>query len=338
MEVYEYGDPSAAVVLLQPVFETDTMEKEIELIREGTEKEFVLRAFKVADWNKDLSPWEAPAVFGREDFGSGAAETLKEMLNSCNDDTKSYYIGGYSLAGLFSLWASFQTDRFRAVAAASPSMWFPGFTEYMKEHKPRCAHVYLSLGDKEEKARNPVMASVGERMRAAYAGLKEQGVDCTLEWNEGNHFKDAALRTAKAFSWTLERKKTIRVVAALIRSLNSEGKPVVFATRRGYGDYKGGWEFPGGKIEPGETPQQALCREIREELTAEISTGSLLKTIEYDYPAFHLSMDCFWAEIRSGELVLKEAEAARWLTAGQLDEVDWLPADRELIDGIRKEL
>ena len=103
MEVYEYGDPSAAVVLLQPVFETDTMEKEIELIREDTEKEFVLRAFKVADWNKDLSPWEAPAVFGREDFGSGAAETLKEILNSCNDDTKSYYIGGYSLAGFFAL-------------------------------------------------------------------------------------------------------------------------------------------------------------------------------------------------------------------------------------------
>ncbi len=127
--------------------------------------------------------------------------------------------------------------------------------------------------------------------------------------------------------------KTIRVVAAVIRK-----DDMIFTTARGYGAYKGWWEFPGGKIEAGETPQEALVREIREELTAEISVGELIKTIEYDYPDFHLSMDCFWATVRSGKLELKEAEAARWLSIEELDEVKWLPADLELIDVIRQEL
>ena len=127
--------------------------------------------------------------------------------------------------------------------------------------------------------------------------------------------------------------KTVKVVAAVIRD-----KDKIYATARGYGDYKGWWEFPGGKIEEGETPKQALVREIREELTAEISVGELIKTIEYDYPEFHLSMDCFWAEVISGELELKEAEAARWLTKDELMDVKWLPADLELIELIRGKL
>lgn len=128
--------------------------------------------------------------------------------------------------------------------------------------------------------------------------------------------------------------KTIKVVAAIICD-DIQEKNKIFATARGYGDLKGGWEFPGGKVEPGETPQQALVREIMEELNTEIKVGDLIDTIEYDYPTFHLSMDCFWAEVISGRLELKEAEAAKWLTKDQLDSVAWLPADITLIDKIR---
>ena len=129
--------------------------------------------------------------------------------------------------------------------------------------------------------------------------------------------------------------KTIRVVAAVIvREKNNQKQ--IFATQRGYGELKGGWEFPGGKIEAGETPQDALVREINEELDARINVGELLDTIDYDYQAFHLSMDCFLAEIESGNLVLKEHEAARWLTREELDSVDWLPADVLLIDTLKQ--
>ena len=128
--------------------------------------------------------------------------------------------------------------------------------------------------------------------------------------------------------------KTIRVVAAVIKAVKEDGEPIIFATQRGYGELKGGWEFPGGKIEKGETPQEALKREIMEELDTEIAVGELIDTIEYDYPTFHLSMDCFWCEVVKGNLVLKEAEDARWLTKNQLREVEWLPADVTLVDKI----
>ena len=127
--------------------------------------------------------------------------------------------------------------------------------------------------------------------------------------------------------------KTIRVVAAIIIK-NGE----VFATQRGYGDFKGGWEFPGGKIDAGETPEEALVREIKEELDTEVEVIELLDTVEYDYPNFHLSMDCFICSIKSGDLVLKEHEAAQWLTKETLDSVNWLPADLGLIDKIREYL
>lgn len=129
--------------------------------------------------------------------------------------------------------------------------------------------------------------------------------------------------------------KTVKVVAAIICDDMKE-KNKIFATARGYGDLKGGWEFPGGKVESGETPQQALIREIIEELDTEIKVGELIDMVEYDYPTFHLSMDCFWAEVKAGHLELKEAEAAKWLTKNQLDSVTWLPADILLIDQIRK--
>lgn len=126
--------------------------------------------------------------------------------------------------------------------------------------------------------------------------------------------------------------KYVRVVAAVIRSKNENGEPIIFATQRGYGEYKDGWEFPGGKIEEGETPEDALVREIKEELDTEIVVEDLIDTIEYDYPTFHLSMDCFFCKLLSGNLVLKEHEAAKWLTKEQLDSVDWLPADIALIN------
>ena len=127
--------------------------------------------------------------------------------------------------------------------------------------------------------------------------------------------------------------KTVKVVAAIIIHENK-----IFATQRGYGEFKDGWEFPGGKIEPGETPQEALVREIKEELDIEIEVKDFLETVEYDYPAFHLSMDCFFCVIRSGEMVLKEHEAAKWLTVETLDSVDWLPADQGLVERIREYL
>lgn len=134
------------------------------------------------------------------------------------------------------------------------------------------------------------------------------------------------------------KMKTVKVVAAVIKEVNPEGEPIIFATQRGYGEFKDGWEFPGGKIEEGETPQEALKREIMEELDTEIAVGELIDTIEYDYPTFHLSMDCFWCEVVKGDLVLKEAEDAKWLKKEELGEVDWLPADVELIGKIGKEL
>ena len=127
--------------------------------------------------------------------------------------------------------------------------------------------------------------------------------------------------------------KTIQVVAAIIRDGTQ-----IFATQRGYGDFKGGWEFPGGKMEAGETPQQALVREIKEELDTEIEVGELIETVEYDYPQFHLTMHCFWCRVKSGELILKEHEASRWLTKDTIDSVSWLPADEGLVEKIKKAL
>lgn len=127
--------------------------------------------------------------------------------------------------------------------------------------------------------------------------------------------------------------KTIEVVAAVIRHGNQ-----VFATQRGYGEFEGGWEFPGGKMEPAETPQEALIREIKEELDTEIEVGELIETVEYDYPKFHLTMHCFMCTVKSGHLVLKEHEAAKWLTKNTLDSVDWLPADEGIIETIKQKL
>ena len=205
METYLFGNEPAPNTLIQPVDSHDLegIENEVRTIRELTEADFQLIAVKVESWNRDLSPWKAPAVFGNEGFGDGATEFLDEILKLCPDG-RTCFIGGYSLAGLFALWAAYRTGRFAGTAAASPSVWFPGFPEFMRNNRIQTSAVYLSLGDREEKTRNPVMAAVGNRIREAEDILKNQGVRCRLEWNPGNHFRDADIRTAKAFAWVLD--------------------------------------------------------------------------------------------------------------------------------------
>lgn len=206
MQLYEFGPEAAENVLIQPVGDHDLpqIENEITEIRRRTEIPFRLTAVKVESWNRDLSPWPAPAVFGNEDFGDGAAALLREILSLCADEGKRYFIGGYSMAGLFALWSAFQTEVFSGAAAASPSMWFPGLMEYLRGSACGCGAVYLSLGSREEKTANPVMRTVGDRIREGYELLRGRGVRCTLEWNSGGHFKEPDLRTAKAFAWVLE--------------------------------------------------------------------------------------------------------------------------------------
>ena len=217
-EIKRYGRPNADTLLFQMVDEHDleVIEQEVSYIRERSGgQDFCLTAVKVNDWNKDLSPWPAPAVFGNEDFGDGAAETLEYLLNEVVPDTdmsvssgQRLFIGGYSLAGLFALWAGYQTDRFDGIAAASPSIWFPSFTDYMRENQIRADAVYLSLGDREERTKNPVMTApdlrsgeprgferfkgirkdsyisqVGNAIRDAEIILRDAGTGYILEWN-----------------------------------------------------------------------------------------------------------------------------------------------------------
>lgn len=205
MDIYEYGSSLAPVVLIQMVGEHDLpgVEREITEIRRLTDMDFHFIAVKVNNWNQDLSPWNAAAVFGKEEFGNGAKDTLEVLMKLCTDTNKCYYIGGYSMAGLFALWTASQTNRFAGIAAASPSIWFPGFLKYLKRQKIQSNCIYLSLGDKEEKTRNSVMAQVGDCIRQAYAWLNEEGIRCTLEWNSGGHFKEPDLRTARAFAWVM---------------------------------------------------------------------------------------------------------------------------------------
>ena len=205
MQTIQFGN-EADTVLIQPVDDHDLggIEREIRLIRDMTGQDFQLIAMKTESWNDDLSPWNAPPVFGDAAFGDGAAGTLTEIEKLCTDRRKTYYLGGYSLAGLFALWAAYQTDIFAGIAAASPSVWFPEFSAYMRENQIRTGRVYLSLGDREEKTRHPVMAAVGDCIRADHDLLRQQGIACTLEWNTGNHFREPDLRTAKAFAWLMQ--------------------------------------------------------------------------------------------------------------------------------------
>lgn len=207
MQIHEFGNPDASVVLVEPIHTVEGMDNEAEILRKLSCDHFLLRAVKV-DWYRDLSPWNAPPVFGDTAFGDGARHTLEEILKLTVDPEKQYILGGYSLGGLFALWAAYQTDVFSGIAAVSPSVWFPGFAEYTRSHSLLARRVYLSLGDREEKAKNPVMATVGSRIRELHEQIQAQGIPCCLKWNEGNHFMDPDRRTAKGFAWVLKGLNT----------------------------------------------------------------------------------------------------------------------------------
>ena len=212
-----YGEAHAEYLLLQMTgeHELQSMESEVTAIAQSAHH-FLFAAIPVESWNDALSPWKSPAVWGKQGFGGNAAETLCFLTERVILILKQQYplpenvkiiLGGYSLAGLFALWASTQTDLFYGVAAASPSVWFPGWMEFEQQHSIQAQRVYLSLGDKEEHTKNTVMAVVGDNIRTLRSRLAERGADCTLEWNSGGHFKDADLRTAKAFRWVMEESR-----------------------------------------------------------------------------------------------------------------------------------
>lgn len=213
-----WSQESPKALLVEPIDERDLefIGRELDYLTEHSDKPFSLAAFIVEDWNAELSPWPAPPVFGKESFGDGAKETLRFVEDCLIPEIQSripslpgkdVILGGYSLAALFALWAGYESKAFSGIAAASPSVWFPGWMDYVKGRRPAAERIYLSLGDQEARTRNRVMATVGDSI-SEYAGiLSAQGVESALEWNPGNHFRDADLRTAKAFSWSLDSAK-----------------------------------------------------------------------------------------------------------------------------------
>ena len=193
--------------------EAEGLYHEAETVFDGSGCPLLICFFCVESWNADLSLWDSPPVFGKESFGHGAFETLTFISEKLLPYVRDRYnvsgdvpvvLGGYSLAGLFALWSAYQTDAFKAVAAVSPSVWFPGWMEYAALNECKTENVYLSLGNKEEKAKNKVMASVGECIRRQYGLLQDAGVRCVLEWNEGNHFRDPSGRSAKGILWCVD--------------------------------------------------------------------------------------------------------------------------------------
>ena len=211
---YTFGNPSSSLVFIQPVNDHDSqmMEKEASFLSDQADNaDWCIAAVPVADWNRDLTPWAADPVFGNLSFGAGASETLEhltahiipEIEKEYSHAYRRYILCGYSLAGLFSLWAAYQTDMFDGVIAASPSVWYPGWLPYAEKRQLRARYVYLSLGDREERTKNPVMASVGQNIRLMHEVLAERGTTCQLDWNPGNHFVNSDQRMARGMAWML---------------------------------------------------------------------------------------------------------------------------------------
>ncbi len=209
-----YTNELPKFVLIQPVDRNDLefIDHQIDVITSMAKESYLLVAFNVNNWNDDLSPWKTSGVLGKINFGDNAKNTLcfiEEKLLPCIYQKYLFHqklpiiLGGYSLAAFFSLWSAYQSDTFTAIASASPSVWFPEWIGYANTHLPKSKYIYLSLGDKEEKTRNKIMATVGDCIRAQMNILKKQEINTILEWNEGNHFKDTAIRIARGFAWCI---------------------------------------------------------------------------------------------------------------------------------------
>lgn len=232
MEPFEtmlVGDKNASICLLEPVgdYSLTEMEEECRQIKKAAGRiPFCLAGFYLPHDNGALSPWKAPAAFkDSEPFGDGAEETLRRVVEEVlpnvrrvmlqnnvsggsegNKDREIRFIlGGYSLAGLFSFWSAYQTDVFEAVCAVSPSVWFPGWCDYQKIREPKAKHIYLSLGKKESKTRNILMAPVAQCMEESFTVLQSQGVNAVLEWNNGNHYFEVPQRKAKGYAWAISQ-------------------------------------------------------------------------------------------------------------------------------------
>ena len=213
-----YLNEDTEYILIQPVDENDisVLDNEVKHIEENTDRNFSFVAFKIEDWNSELTPWEMPLLRGKGNFGDGAAGTLEfikndlipslsEYISTENKEIK-YILGGYSLAGLFSLWNGYQTDIFEGIAAVSPSVWYKGWIEYVGAGKPLSEKIYLSLGDTEEKTKHQILSKIGDNIRKQHEILENsENVKTVLEWNEGNHFQNPDIRTAKGFLWVMNK-------------------------------------------------------------------------------------------------------------------------------------
>ena len=212
-----YKSEHPEYLLIQPIDEHDleVLDNEVATVQSLTNKSFTLVAFEIKDWQSELTPWTSPAVFGKVPFGEGASATLSfikdtlipqlEQMELFDKNGMQCVFGGYSLAGFFALWSSYQTKLFGGIAAVSPSVWYPQWMEYAEKNRPLTTSVYLSLGDKEEKTKNPTMAQVGNCIRKQQELLTAQGVNAILEWNPGNHFQHSDERTAKGFAWIINQ-------------------------------------------------------------------------------------------------------------------------------------
>ena len=215
--LYTNENKKIEYILIQPVDEHDMqlLDNEVKYISENTDKNFSLAAFKIEDWNSELTPWEMPLLRGKGNFGDGAGKTLEfikeklipslaEFMNIQEKNVK-YILGGYSLAGLFSLWSGYETNTFYGVAGVSPSVWYEGWIDFVRNAELKANNVYLSLGKLEETSKHKILSKIGDNIREYFEILKNSGIEKSiLEWNEGNHFRDSDIRMGKGFVWLIE--------------------------------------------------------------------------------------------------------------------------------------